>query len=201
MKARIDPTVLARTLFDAATTVDVAVAETMTDDYEVGTSWQAFAAARANFAAFPASDTGPLTPKRVSALLREDWEDDGARIHYRVVEHLKGSGPETFTLNGAQLPPAPHRFPPKALDPVAGLKSRLDSRDLSDWEGFGACITALYSEVGKRYLVFRDAEGHLLRQEVAVRFRGETVRVGGPVYAEVSGPDDRWLVAVRAAVR
>jgi hypothetical protein len=202
LKVRLAPTALARELFDAAATVDVAVAETMTDDFEVGTSAEAYAAARSNFEDGPDPVAGPLTPERVSALLRDDWQGEGVRIHYRVVERLKGSSPESFTLNGARLPPGPP--PPRRLvrltrNPMTSLKLRLDSRDLSDWEGFGACITALYSDVGARYLIFRDADGHLLRQKVDVRFLNDTVRVGGPVYAEIRSSADPWLAAVRGA--
>lgn len=193
---------MARTLVDAATTVDVAVAEAVTDDYEVGTSPLARASVELSFAMYPDSTSGPRTPEEISALLREEWAGEGARIHYRVVERLKGSGPETFTLNGARLPPQPS--PPRqharrAHSAMDGLKFRLNSQDLSDWEGFGACINALYSDLGQRYLIFRDADGHLLRQDVAVRFQGKTIRVGGPVYSETPEPADGWLATVRAA--
>ncbi|WP_165184654.1 hypothetical protein [Caulobacter soli] len=199
-KVQLDPATMARTLVAAATSVDVVVAEDMTDDYEVGTDPQVYAAARAALATAPATADMTRTPQSFSALLREEWRDDGARVHYRVAEHLKGSGAETFALNGARMDLAPLKRVSKP-QPLMALKFRLESRDLSEWEGFGSCITALYSQVGKRYLVFRDADGRLLRQPVDVLFMGKTTPVGGPVYAEVFGPDDPWLIAVRQAAR
>lgn len=201
-KVQIDPAATARTLMDAAATVDVVVAEAMTDDYEVGTSPRARAAFLEAFGTSPAGP--PPAREDLIAEMRDAWADEGVRIHYRVVEHLKGAGPETFTLNGARLLGAPPYqagpTPSKAVS-LASLRSRLASRDLSEWENVGACITPLYSDLGARYLVFRDTEGQLLRQEVDIRFMGHAQRIGGPVYAEVRGPADPWLTTVRQASR
>jgi hypothetical protein len=197
-KARIDLPATARVLAGAAATVDLVVAESASDDFEVGTSPRATALALANFNA----DGGHYTAQQAAAELRAEWMDDGARFHYRIVEHLKGDGAETFTLNGANLPPPP--IGPGVVKPAkprqGNLLFRLGSRDLADWEGFGACITPPWTTLGGRYLVFRDADGRLLNRTVPVTFERKVVEVQGPVYAEVFGADDTWLAAVREAL-
>jgi hypothetical protein len=198
-KARIDLSATARVLVTEAATVDLVVAESASDDFEVGTSPSATALALANVNA----DGGHHTAQQVVTDLRAEWADDGVRFHYRIVEHLKGDGAETFTLNGANLPPPP--IGPGVVKPAKPrqsdlLRFRLGSRDLADWEGFGACITPLWTKLGGRYLVFRDADGRLLNRAVPVAFERNVVEVQGPVYAEVFGSDDTWLAAVRKAL-
>jgi hypothetical protein len=198
-KARIDLPATARALAIEAATVDLVVAESASDDFEVGTSPSATALALANVNV----DGGDHTAQQVVADLRAEWVGDGARFHYRIVEHLKGDGTETFTLNGANLPPPPTG--PGVVRPAKPrqsdlLRFRLGSRDLADWEGFGACITPLWTRLGGRYLVFRDADGRLLNRMVPIAFQRNLVEVQGPVYAEVFGSDDAWLAAVRDAL-
>lgn len=196
-KVKLDIPVMARVLVEAAATVDLVIAEHATDDYEVATTPQANAEAMANYAA--GDDGSKLTAAEVSARLKQDEVLDGARIHYRLVERLKGSGSGAFSLNGMlDEPPGPG---PRRLDTTTQLKARLNSRDLSDWQGFGACIQPLWTELGHHYVVFRDADGQLLRQTVPLRLNGAPRQVQGPVYAETSATgDDIWVAAIRRAL-
>lgn len=194
-KAKLDIALTARTLTDAAATIDIVVAERATDDYEVGTDPEANAQALANYAADP--DGVKLTAAEVSARLKADEFPDGARIHYRVIERLKGASSDTFSLNGMAPPGHPTAAPLGPRETLALLRNRLNSQDLSEWPGFGACIQPLWTGLGHRYVVFRDAQGRLLRQTVAIRFEGEQSDVRGPTYAEVGGADDVWLKAIR----
>lgn len=198
-KVKLNVPLAARTLADAAATIDIVVAERATDDYEVGTDPEANAEARASYAA--GDDGVKLTAAEASARLKADEFPEGARIHYRVVERLKGDSADTFTLNG--MTPAGHpplgSFRPKDTLPL--LRARLNSQDLSEWPGFGACIQPLWTGLGHRYVVFRDPRGRLLRQTVAISFEGERNAVRGPVYAEVrTSDDDAWLKAIRQAL-
>ena len=195
---RIDPTATARALADAAASIDVVIAERLTDDFEVATTPRAIAEATGNMPG-EASD-------KVSAALRSEWSNDGVRIHYRVVERLKGAGAETFSMNGMKScceEPAASKRAPAGGRPNAALKALpflLGTRDLSEWEGFGACITPVSATLGERYLVFRDTEGRLLTKRISVRFQGRKIIAGGPVYVPISGPDDAWLKVVRGSI-
>lgn len=185
----------AERLARSAASIDLVVAEAVDDRYEVGTQPEALAAALAN-----SNCCGHTANKaQVLADLKTEWADDGGRFHYRVVQRLKGQGSNTFTLNGMRTSPGPRR----ARSPhvvVVELRARLGSADLNTWPGFGACITPLYSAVGRRYLVFRDARGRLLSQNVAVHYQDRVIETPGPVYVEVVGDNDPWLAAVRAAL-
>ena len=196
-KVKLDIQATARTLVDAAATIDIVVAERATDDYEVGTDPQANAQAMATYAADP--DGVKLTAAEVSVRLKSEFSE-GARVHYRVVERLKGASPHTFSLNGVTPPGHPTGGPRGAHQTLGLLRARLNSQDLSEWPGFGACIQPLWTGLGHRYVVFRDAQGRLLRQTVSIRFDGERSDVRGPTYAEVGGVDDIWLRAIRKAL-
>jgi hypothetical protein len=195
-KVKLDLALTAETLVRAAATIDIAVAERTTDDYEVGTDPEANAEAMANYAT--GEGGRKLSAVEVSALLKEEYPD-GVRIHYRVVERLKGASPSEFTLNGALLPIEGR---PPGYRPRFGrseVLDRLNSQDLSEWQGFGACMRELWTDLGGRYVVFRDDQGRLLRQMVTVQLRDQG-QVRGPTYAQVGERDDAWLAAVRKAI-
>lgn len=190
MGVSLPPT--AERLARSAASIDLVVAEAVDDLYEVGTQPQALAAALAN--------SGQTANKaQVLADLKAEWAGDGGRFRYRVVQSLKGQGSKTFTLNGMRTSPELRRAQ-SSHDAVVQLRARLGSADLDTWPGFGACITPLYSAVGRRYLVFRDSHGRLLSQNVAVRYHDKVLETPGPVYVEVFGDTDPWLAAVRVAL-
>lgn len=194
---KLDVPRIAKALAHDAVTIDVAVAERATGDYEVGTTPQANAEAMANYTIVRRGRKP--TAAQVSAWLKRDEVVDGARLHYRVIERLKGSSRDVFTLNGVVY--GPGKPGPRRLDSTAQLRARLNSRDWADWQGFGACIQPLWTELGHRYIVFRDAHGRLLRRSVPILLLGKPHQIQGPVYAEINAAgDDAWLKAVRAAV-
>lgn len=199
-QASLDPKDTARELVGAAAAIDIAVVESLSDDFEVGTTPEAIEAATPGFMK-PGREKP--SPAEVSALLRRDWSDLGVRIHYRVVERLSGNGAERFSLNGVS-PPA---FVVEgwrtrtSSESLGNLNRYLWVRDLSEWEGFGACIVPPAGVRDLRILIFRDDRGRLLNHDVEVRFRGRTIRERGPAYVVVSGDDDGWVQVVREAVR
>jgi hypothetical protein len=194
-RVELDVALAARTMVRAASSIDLVVAERITSDYAVGTTPEANAQARANYAA--GGET--LSPAQVSLRLKADELTDGARIHYRVVERLKGKGAQGFSLNGIVPPDYPKALPSQGGS-VAELRSRLNSQDLSEWPGFGACIQPLWTGLGHHYVVFRDARGRLLGANIAVRFNGRSTSARGPSYVEVSGPNDPWVKSIRQAL-
>lgn len=179
----------------AAATIDIVVADRMTSDYVVGTDPKANAQARANYAASGIV----LSPAQVSQRLKTEELTDGARIHYRVVERLKGAGSRLFSLNGVVPPDYPTAASSRGGN-IVQLRSRLNSQDLSEWPGFGACIQPLWTGLGHRYVVFRDARGQLLGAKISVNFEGRPITVRGPSYVEVSGDDDPWVKSIRQAL-
>ncbi|WP_297515498.1 hypothetical protein [uncultured Caulobacter sp.] len=179
----------------AAATIDIVVAERVTGDYAVATTSSANRQARANYAA----GGEVLSSAQVSQRLKTEEMPDGARIHYRVVERLKGEGSRVFSLNGI-VPPDYPKAAPSPAGSIVELRARLNSQDLSEWPGFGACIQPLWTGLGHRYVVFRDARGQLLAVQIRVGFDGRPMRVRGPSYVEVGGPDDPWLRSIRRAL-
>lgn len=194
-KVELDVALAARTMAKAAATIDIVIAERKTDDYAVGTAPKANAQARANYAA----SGEVLSSAQVSRRLKTEELTDGARIHYRVVERLKGTGSRLFSLNGIVPPDYPQTPPSRGRD-LGELRSRLGSQDLSEWPGFGACIQPLWTSLGHRYVVFRDARGQLLSAQINVRLEGRSISVRGPSYVEVSGDDDPWIRSIRQAL-
>lgn len=203
-KVRLDARETATTLVAAGGSIDIVVLEGFSDDFEVGTTASAIEDATANIMGVD-PPAAPPTPAEVSAMLREDWVDEGRRFHFRVVERLAGEGSATFSLNGfdpswAREKPRPPLQPVSATAALRNLNRYLEVRDLSTWQGFGACITPPSGREGQLFLVFRDKDGALLRQKVPIRFRGETYEVGGPVYVPIAGVNDAWLAEVRRAI-
>ncbi|HRD46688.1 MAG TPA: hypothetical protein PLF78_09420 [Caulobacter sp.] len=203
-KVRLDPRGAATTLVVASGSIDIAVLESVSDDFEAGTTASAIEDATANIMGVDPPATPPA-PAEVTAMLREDWVDEGRRFHFRVVERLAGEGSATFSLNGfdpswALEKPRPPLRPVSATAALRNLNRYLEVRDLSTWQGFGACITPLSGREGQLFLVFRSNDGALLRQDVPIRFRGEAYEVGGPVFVPIRGVDDAWLAVVRRAI-
>lgn len=167
-----------------AKTIDLVVADRLTADFEVGTR------------AWSRMRTSPNGSDGADAWLRDTrdaWAEDGARIHFRVVRRLKGASPAEFSFNGSKAFPFEGRRP---LAPRPVLLSQLhyflNPADLLDGPQMGDCTIAVVGEVGRMYLIFRDADGFPLRTEVPVRFRGRTGPSIGPSVVPVVSMDDPW---------
>lgn len=195
-KARLSPPKVARTMVAAATYIDLVRVEALTPDFEVGTrnpeGWSIWLGDEPD---------APKTMDEVLKIAREDWADNGVRIHYRVVERLKGASADTFTLDGVRLTTPPPGVAYPADMPLRDLTNHLDQQDLAAWPAPGACETPLFvTGEGMTLLVFRDAAGRLLRAPVEVKFMGRASQIPGPAHVRVSGPDGAWVKVVRAAL-
>lgn len=175
----------------SATYVDLVKVVALTDDFEVGTRTPA------DWAIW--IGTGADDPKTIDEVLqvaRTSWR--GVRIHYQIIDPLKGGSSEAFTMDGER--PAPWMNGARAAK-LADLKHYLDQQDLVAWPGPGACLNEITAVEGAYYLVFRDAERGLLRSPVNVTFRGGLLLVPGPANVPVAGPTDPWVTLVREALR
>lgn len=187
-KVRMEPERVAQQMLASAVYVDLVKVEALTDDYEVGTlspdGWAAWIG------------SGPDAPKTIQQALRmarAEW-DDGVRIHYRVVEHLKGDGGDTFVMDGVQ----PRSFVQGEFTPkITDLKFYLQQQDLAAWPGPGSCLREITGQQGGHYLVFRDADRKLLQAPVSITFRGKALTVSGPANVPVRGSADPWVSLVR----
>jgi len=194
-KVQLDPRGAARKMAASAAYIDVVRVESLTPDYEVGTlapeGWAVWIG------------TEPDAPKNLVEALqmaRASWEG-AARIHYRVVERLKGRSAETFAMNGQRVtdPRPPWGLQSKTAR-LQSLKYFLDQQDLAAWPGPGACGTEITASEGAAYLVFRDVQGGLLRTPISVVFKGSQSLVTGPANVPVTGASDPWVTLVRHAV-
>lgn len=190
-KIRLDPARVAQQMAASAAYIDLVRVEALTDDYEVGTrtpdGWAAWIG------------SGPEAPKTIEEALkmaRAEW-DDGVRIHYRVVEHLKGDGGDAFVMDGEQ----PRAWVKgSSASKISDLKFYLQQQDLAAWPGPGSCLREVTAFQGALYLVFRDADRRLLQAPVSITFQGKALSVSGPANVPVRGSADPWVSLVRDAV-
>jgi hypothetical protein len=132
-----------------------------------------------------------------------------ARYKLRVVRRLKGAAPAFVYLVGAPSarvsPPSEQHRPPLThfvQDGVAVPYDSAGARELSvdNLVYENSCSSSAVSfRKNAQYLVFRDAEGHLLG---GVRFKGADRLATGYSVIELTpgGPMD-WLLAVEAAAQ
>ena len=177
----------ARQMVETAASIDVVVVEGLTPDFEVGTR---------KWAEMRAAPEGSYLRNAADGWLkgtREAWAEDGARIHFRVVQHLKGKSQEQFTLNGSKpLAPFAGQLPAPRAVALDQLQFFLNFADLVDGPQMGDCTVAVVGELGRMYLVFRDADGFPLRTEVPVRFHGRVAMLAGPSFVPILSINDAW---------
>jgi hypothetical protein len=174
-------------MVQSAAFIDFVVVDRLTPDFEVGTR---------RWAAMRAAPQGSHLHESADAWLADTqsaWRDEGARIHFRVLERLKGHSPNEFTLNGSKpyLSESRH-FPARRAVRLEQLPSFLNYADLLDGPQMGDCTVAVVGEVGVKYLIFRDAAGFPLRTEVPVRFRGHLDWLAGPSVVPILSNADPW---------
>lgn len=171
----------------------------------------------AHFAAERAEAIAEARPEWV-ADVREDFDRYEAEyrlfgastVTFRVIERLKGEGDNGFSF-GAFVFQAGHedydlgeladQIPRTGPLPTGENLYMNHVVDLVDFQGPGSCSAPLVVTEGGRYLIFRDADGRLLRGAVPVTDRRQPPlqAVDGPVFEAVAGDDDIWLAAVRTA--
>ena len=174
-----------------ATFIDIAVAERMTSDFEAGTR---------QWARMRAEPIGSRQHENADAWLaatKEAWAEDGARIHFRVVERLKGDSPAEFSIGGSKQFDQEMQGQPLRPVSLSELHHFLETVDLIDGPSMGDCTIPVFAVSGQRYIVFRDADGLLLRTDVPVRFSGQTVPLGGPAVVPIVSVNDPWPKLVR----
>jgi len=197
---------LAERMVEAAATVDLV---------EVGTieSWDPVA----YFASERAEAIAEARPEWVADVQADynryeaEYRLFGAStVTFRVIERLKGAGDNGFSF-GAFVFQAGHddydfgeladQIPRTGPLPTGETLYMNHIVDLVDFQGPGSCSAPLVVTEGLRYLIFRDADGRLLRGAVPVTDRRQPPlqAVDGPVFEGVAGEDDIWLSAVRAA--
>jgi hypothetical protein len=192
---RLDPMTVADAMVRSATYVDVAVIERFSPDFELAT--------RSRRAWFVDGDQTPEIEAQMEANFRESFSG-AVRMHFKVVEHLKGPASTGFEISGypgpvSQYLEGPYR-PRKPLPvtmPMSALKYYVEQQDLAAWGGPGDCFTNVMGEVGQTYLVFRDADGYLLRAEVPFGRGGERGTTIGPALFPVGPSKSAWLDLVR----
>lgn len=192
----LEPERVASELVAAATYVNIEVVVSVDSDFTLFEESEAILLARQT------TDDGRLDVQNQVASWRAEMSPITIRVTYRVVEHLKGPSRDTFTAIGyssdsIRLPPGVE--PPRSIR-LRDLKGYLDLMDLAELQAPFACHGPLIPTVGNTYLVFRDANGKLLRADVTTRFRSKVSRVPGPAHVPVSGSDDPWVGVVRKAM-
>jgi hypothetical protein len=179
---RLDARLALRTLSEAAPYIDLAVITNVTKDFEY-------------------ANLGPDANSK-DGYRAEDI--DGVRYHFRVVEHLKGSGPETFSISGEKpVEPPPGERPQSVSDWSASpeyLNSILGLKDLAFATRASECVHYPFGFVGGTVLVFRGADGYLLRKEVPVEYHGGAYHTQGPVYIPVGSAHNPIVTMVRQAL-
>lgn len=193
----LEPQKVASELVAAATYVNIEVVESVDSDFTL------FEESEAALLARQTTDEGRVEVRTQVAAWRAEMAESGVRATYRVVEHLLGPNRDTFTAIGyaadAFNPPPGYSSPPRTIS-LSDLKWYLDLSDLSELGFPGSCDGPLVPIVGNTYLVFRDADGKLLRASVTTRFRSKISRVQGPAHVPVSGSSDPWVKVVRRAI-
>jgi hypothetical protein len=139
---------------------------------------------------------------------REELATAGlARVSFRIVERLKGGGPDTFKLTAFST-----QEPDDGLTPATALQSRGDygkARQVYDapkwvqadaWGGFGSCTAPISVVIGQHYLIFRGADGNLLGERPMGFVPLNQNLSPGSVFEPVTASDP-WLARVRKAAR
>jgi hypothetical protein len=182
----------AELLAQAAVHIDLVEVERFSDDFEYATR------------------SGRLwsnDPADVAAMIaegRQGWADYAVRIHYRVLETLKGPPHGRFELNGVRYVPIPApkgAQTPKSRNDAPTLTALIDQYDLADAPSVAPCENPISGELGGKYLVLRDADGHPLNHPVPMRFDGEVVSRSVASVVPVSGADSQWVVMIRQALK
>lgn len=182
----------------AAAFIDVVVAEQFTgDDFEF------MSRTREAWLAYAKTTSERQDAETALASERDGLRTDGAaRVHFVVREKLKGDGAPEFAFNGsdyAKLAGAPEH-PPTAVR-LTDLKYLLDQQDYADWDGPGTCTMPIFVLRGRRYLVFRDPRGRVLRSNISVSFHGHLMRIAGPAVVPIETDQDPWLRLVRSKLK
>lgn len=188
MKVKLSPVTAARLMTRSAMYVDLVVVERLTPDFDFASRSRAQWAGRL--------ETPPdyfATVDDVAAAYRASWEGS-VRIHYRVLENLKSKSASRFDMSGGS--DGFYRVPARLGD----LKYFLRQQDLAAWSGPGSCDSIVQVREGGTYLIFRDANAHLLRTPVPISFTGEVGDVEGPAHIPVSMVGDPWVGLVRSAI-
>ncbi len=184
----------AERMVSAATYIDIAVVERLSDDFEFATL------SRTQWLAYAKTDHQRKEAEENLAMLRESYADEAKRIHYRVIEHLKGASDETFSLSGIGVPDAGSRKLWKRVR-LGDLKLFLDQEDLAASSGPGSCEMPPFGILGRRFLIFRDARGRILRTLVPIRFHGEAGEIAGPAIVPIAGDGDEWPALIRGTLK
>lgn len=198
----LDPQTVAARLVSSAASIDIAVVDKVDEDFDFALK------ARRRDMLRPPSGMSAEEVRELYAQLASEWDEEAGRLHYRVVKRLKGSGSEQFTLSGV-VPPqairAAQRVGPRGSNRFEGesdlhwLKYWLDVRDLKTWPYAQACDRPVLGWPGGTFLVFRDAQGNLLRQDVPISLNGSGL-VQGPVHVPVASVDDPWAALVQTTI-
>lgn len=134
-------------------------------------------------------------------------------VTFRAVEILKGSPQQPFSAGAFvtahenadyDLADMTDRIPASGPLPSADdLYNWYPITDLNQHGGRGSCSTPIAVRPNGRYLLFRAADGELLRGALpttTTTLRRRGFSVDGPNFEAVSEPHDLWLDQVRAAV-
>lgn len=179
----MSPKAIAEVMAGAAAHIDLVVVERMSSDFAISKPPHGYAE--------------ELTPAEREAAWRQDiGGPDAVRMHLRVLRSLKGTSADRFELSG-ELQEGPVTAWPLA----STIISLLDEQDLAHWPGPGVCDSVIPAIDGAQYLVFRDADGRLLRQPVPIQFKGKRVTAAGPGAVPVTGELDPWVVLVAQALK
>lgn len=208
-RSAVDARRLPERMLASAAFVEVAVAE---DRELLDVEALVTAAWKAEDAAIP-----PLPPEDAAA--RADMEEEKAwlvksyteaglaRVRFRTVERLKGAGPDSFVLTAFSYLALPAENERSLEQTIRERGDYSNPRKVyyapnwvqaDGWGGPGSCTAPLTVVMGRRYLIFRGADGNLLGEHP----------VGGGFYRmnfgdgsafEPAAEDDLWLKRVRKA--
>lgn len=129
-------------------------------------------------------------------------------VTLRVVERLKGSGEDTFTIgafvasdDAFGLSSLTDRISPEGPLPTGEELYDYPFVDLARFEGSGSCAAPLVVVPGQTYIVLRDVDGALLKGAIPATYAARQIgpNFDGPSFEAVRTQNDVWLDAVRAA--
>lgn len=185
-KVRVSPKVIAEVMAKAAAHIDLVVVEHLSKDFVISElpSWYAEELPQA---------------ERVATWREDIGGTDAVRMHLRVLRSLKGGSADSLELSGIVIEGLGARWIASNL--ASKIVSMLDEQDLAHWREPGSCDTAIPAMDGAQYLVFRDADGRLMRQPVPIRFRGYANTHIGPGALPVTGERDPWVELVVQALK
>lgn len=196
---------LAERMLATAATVDLVVLERI-EPWDIDA---VFAAELAAAIAQHPEDAGWLAEDFASEA--ELFRRFGAsNVTFRVVERLKGASPDTFPAgafaveagdDGYALIGLVDRIPREGpLPDSASLYDMSGIVDLGAHQGSGSCDSPVVIADEVSILIFRDAQGRILRGAVpAMTHDGRPVAFDGPAFEIVDPAGDVWLDAVRRA--